>query len=557
MSMQKARRSISELKEKSSELEKDMETHRCVLAAAEADLRDANIRIQGLTKKLNERDEEAKGLCAKITVLEKVREESVSDTARIRKLTLALDTAKEETQGLKDEINAAQTNIAAERQAKWRAEAALQARILKAKNEELGFRTVAERLEATSAECEGLRSQISELTEDLKELHDLQDEKAVLIKNQARELRGFEIVKMEVRHAKMALEMRGRMKSSFDRLSELGEQRKTHRYEPSEGSIFGEKFLSLGDELSFENLSDSDGSGPLSPAMTDTSSVSSRITMGLKTHEGRANRESTSIQENEFEKCQDEPSCITTSTTEGGGQYTCTKDDGPSRPNEATHGEDESQDQDESIEETQRDEKERFKYRDHPSPQTCPAYIKDKQNLPSDEPSALTASAAEEGGPTCFIDKEYGKGKYENIKNTDSRGKEETKYKDQPSPKAASTCVEDKEDRRSTSLTCTDLDAQNSSSLHAHSKPAKGRDPNENDLSKIVDILIARWRISILLLLFHLFLQAIPICMGWAAHYMATQERETWLAGGEVPRSWAVAISGSGQMWDEQGGTVW
>lgn len=276
LSLQKARRSIHELKEKNAELENDMETHRSLLATTETELREVNMRMQSLSKTLKVRDEEARGLVAKLTILENARADSAKDAEWIRNLRLALEQGKQETKALKLDMDIAQTTIITERQGRSRAETSVRAlraeiAILRAEIIELRRRAT-EELDPSGLGHERQRSYVNAQIEELRELREVQDEQNATIKNQERELRKFEILKQEV---KLDISKSGLAKQP----TKAGEEQRSIYDSPSSsrsGSECGDLSLNLREQLeAFGEHCNSGSSVSSSPAMTETSGFSS------------------------------------------------------------------------------------------------------------------------------------------------------------------------------------------------------------------------------------------------------------------------------------------
>ena len=389
LSLQRARKSIHELKEKNAELEKDMETHRSLLATTETELRDVNMKMQSLSKTLKARDEEGKGLVAKITILESARVDSAKDAERIRNLRLALGQGKQEANAMKNDMDIAQTVIVTERQAKSRAEISVRALraeivILKAEIIELR-RRVTEELDPTGLGHEGQRSYVNAQIEELRELREVQDEQNATIKNQERELRKFEMLKKKLGHANMEPvegEEPERSKSGltkqYTKVSE--EPCKIYASLPSSrsGSECGDLSLNLREQLeAFGEHYNSGSSVSSSPAMTEASGFSSTFKREFTTHNkttghaglsntegeelyeclgkeypspeepqgcdsgdespkatgrhGLTKRQETtlSLRDNNYKKCKDELSLVVTSRSEDEGSNICTKDEQP------------------------------------------------------------------------------------------------------------------------------------------------------------------------------------------------------------------------------------
>lgn len=300
LSLQKARKSIHELNEENAELENDMETHRSLLAATETELRDVNTRMQSLSKTLKARDEEAKGLVAKLTILENTKAESAKDAERIRNLRLALEQGKQESKALRNDMDIAQTTITTERQAKSRAETSVRALraeivILRAEIIELRRRAT-EELDPSSLGHEGQRSYIDAQIEELRELREVQDEQNATIKNQGRELRKFELLKQKLSHVNIesAEELELDLSKSVlaKQFTEMGKEPRKIYASPSSsrsGSECGDLSLNLREQLgAFEEQYNSGSSVSSSPAMTEASSFSSPFKTDFKTRDRRA-----------------------------------------------------------------------------------------------------------------------------------------------------------------------------------------------------------------------------------------------------------------------------
>lgn len=287
LSLQKARKSIHELKEKNAELENDMETHRSLLATTETELRDVKMRMQSLSKTLKARDEEAKGLVAKLTILENAKADSAKDAERIRNLRLALEQGKQETKAIRNDMDIAQTTITTERQAKSRAETSVRALraeivILRAESIELR-RRVTEELDPSGLGHEGQRSFVNAQIEELRELREVQDEQNATIKNQERELRKFEILKQKLCHVNIESVEEVELDLSKSGLAkqptEVGEEPRNIYATPSSsrsGSECGDLSLNLREQLgAFGEHYNSGSSVSSSPAMTEASGFSS------------------------------------------------------------------------------------------------------------------------------------------------------------------------------------------------------------------------------------------------------------------------------------------
>lgn len=299
LSLQKARKIIHELKEKNAELENDMETHRSLLAATETELRDVNMRIQSLSKTLKARDEEAKGLVAKITILENTKADSAKDAERIRNLRLALEQGKQETKALRNDMDIAQTTITMERQSKSRAETSVRALraeivILKADIIELRRRAT-EELDSSSLGHEGQRSYIDAQIEELRELREVQDEQNATIKNQGRELRKFEILKQKLSHVNIEsveeFELDLSKPGLTKQCTEVGEKPRNIYTSPS-SSTSGSEFRDLSQNLreqlgAFEEQYNTGSSVSSSPAMTEASGFSSPFKKEFTTRDRR------------------------------------------------------------------------------------------------------------------------------------------------------------------------------------------------------------------------------------------------------------------------------
>lgn len=300
LSLQKARKSIHELNEKNTELENDMETHRSLLAATETELRDVNMRMQSLSKTLKARDEEAKGLVAKLTILEHTKADSAKDAERIRNLRLALEQGKQDLKALRNDMDIAQTTITTERQAKSRAETSVRALraeivILRAEIIELRRRAT-EELDPSSLAHEGQRSYINAQIEELRELREIQDEQNATIKNQGRELRKFELLKQKLGHVNIesAEELELDLSKSVlaKQFTEMGEEPRKFYASPSSsrsGSECGDLSLNLREQLgAFEEQYNSGSSVSSSPATTEASSFSSPFKKDFTTRDRRA-----------------------------------------------------------------------------------------------------------------------------------------------------------------------------------------------------------------------------------------------------------------------------
>lgn len=300
LSLQKARKSIHELKEKNAELENDMETHRSLLATTETELRDVNMRMQSLSKTLKARDEEVKGLVAKLTILENAKVDSAKDAERIRNLRLALEQGKQETKAIRNDMDIAQTTITTERQAKSRAETSVRALraeivILKAEIIELR-RRVTEELDPCGLGHEGQRSYVNAQIEELRELREVQDEQNATIKNQERELRKFEILKQKLCYVNIESDEEVEpdlSKSSLARqLTEVGEEPRNIYATPSSsrsGSECGDLSFNLREQLeAFGEHYNSGSSVSSSPAMTEASGFSSPFKTDFTTRDRSA-----------------------------------------------------------------------------------------------------------------------------------------------------------------------------------------------------------------------------------------------------------------------------
>lgn len=300
LSLQKARKSIHELKEKNAELENDMETHRSLLATTETELRDVNMRMQSLSKTLKARDDEAKGLVAKLTILENAKADSAKDAERIRNLRLALQQGKQETKAIRNEMDIAQTTITTEREAKARAETAVRALraeilILKAEIIDLWGRAT-EELDPSSLGHEGHRSYVNAQIEELRELREVRDEQNATIKFQERELRKFEILKQKlgrvniesVEEVVLDLSKSGLAKQ----LTEVGEEPPNIYDSPSSSrsdSECGDLSLNLREQLgAFGEHYNSGSSVSSSPAMTGASGFSSPFKTAFTSRDTRA-----------------------------------------------------------------------------------------------------------------------------------------------------------------------------------------------------------------------------------------------------------------------------
>lgn len=389
LSLQRARTSIHELKEKNAELEKDMETHRSLLATTETELREVNMKMQSLSKTLKARDEEGKGLVAKITLLESARADSAKDAERIRNLRLALGQGKQEANAIKKDMDIAQTIIVTERQAKSRAEISVRALraeivILKAEIIELRQR-VTEELDPTGLGHEGQRSYVNAQIEELRELREVQDEQNATIKNQERELRKFEMLKKKLGHVNMEPveeEEPERSKSGLAKeYAKVSEEPCKIYASPSSsrsGSECGDLSLNLREQLeAFGEHYNSGSSVPSSPAMTEASGFSGPFKIEFKTHDrttghaglssmegeelyaclgkeypspeepqgcdsgdespkatglhGLTEKQETtlSLEDDDYEKRKDELPLVITSSSENEGSNICTKDEQP------------------------------------------------------------------------------------------------------------------------------------------------------------------------------------------------------------------------------------
>lgn len=400
LSLQKARKSIHELKEKNAELEKDMETHRSLLATTETELRDVNMKMQSLSKTLKARDEEGKGLVAKITILESATVDSAKDAEQIRNLRLALGQGKQEANAMKNDMDIAQSILVTERQAKSRAEISVRALraeivILKAEIIELR-RRVTEELDPTGLGHEGQRSYVNAQIEELRELREVQDEQNATIKNQERELRKFEMLKKKMGHANMEpVEGEGPERSeSGKHYTKVSEEPCKIYASPSSsrsGSECGDLSLNLREQLeAFGEHYNSGSSVSSSPAMTEASGFSSNFKIefinhnkttshaGLSNMEGEnlyeclgkedpspeepqgcdsgdespkangrhglAERHETtlSLGDDGYEKRKDELSLVITSSSENEGSNTCMKDEQPDSQRPTRIGKDEN-----------------------------------------------------------------------------------------------------------------------------------------------------------------------------------------------------------------------
>ena len=392
LSLQKARKSIHELKEKNAELEKDMETHRSLLATTEAGLRDVNMKMQSLSKTLKVRDEEAKGLVAKITILENAKAESAKDAERIRILRLALEQGKQETKAVKNDMDIAQTTIITERQAKSRAETSVRALraeivILNAEIKELRGRAL-EDSDPAGLGHEGQRSNVKAQVEEIRELRDVRDEQNATIKYQERELRKFDILKKKLCHANMdAVEDDGleRSRSSLKKKSTKVGEEPLKIYASSSlarpGPECGDLSLNLRQQLgAFGDHYNSDNSGSSassSPAMTEASEFSSSFKIestmesdelytclgkeypspedlqakdigderlrkiGLQGPTDDSWESNLSLGDNDYEKSKDELSLTTTSSSESEGSNVCAKGEQPDSKRPTRFGKDE------------------------------------------------------------------------------------------------------------------------------------------------------------------------------------------------------------------------
>lgn len=311
LSLQKARKSIHELKEKNSELENDMETHRSLLSTTETELRDVNMRMQSLTKTLKVRDEEAKGLVAKLTILENSKADSAKDAERIRNLRLALEQGKQETKAIKNEMDIAQTAIITERQARSRAETTFRGLraeivILRAEIKELR-RSAIEELDASVLGHEGQRSYVNAQIEELRELREAQDEQNATIKNQERELRKFEILKQKLCHVNIELvEEVGLDLSKSDlakQPTKVSEEPHIYALPSSSRSLSecGDLSLNLREQLgAFGEHYNSGSSVSSSPAMTEASGFSSPSKTDFTTRDRRAGHATLPTTEGEY-----------------------------------------------------------------------------------------------------------------------------------------------------------------------------------------------------------------------------------------------------------------
>lgn len=300
LSLQKARKSIHELKEKNAELENDMETHRSLLATTETELRDANMRMQSLSKTLKARDDEVKGLVAKLTILQNAKADSAKDADRIRNLRLALEQGKQETKAIRNDMDIAQSTITTERQAKSRAETtvrALRAEIVILRAEIIDLRRRAtEELDPSSSGHEGQRSYVNAQIEELRELREVQDEQNATIKNQERELRKFEILKQKLGHVNIESIEEVELELSKSRLAkqltEVSEEPRNIYASPSSSrsaSECGDLSLNLREQLgAFGEHYNSGSSVSSSPAMTEASGFSIPFKTDFTTRDRRA-----------------------------------------------------------------------------------------------------------------------------------------------------------------------------------------------------------------------------------------------------------------------------
>lgn len=402
LSLQKARRSIHELKEKNAELENDMETHRSLLATTETELREVHMRMQSLSKTLKARDEEAKGLVAKLTILENSRADSAKDAERIRILRLALEQGKQETKAIKMDMDIAQTTIITERQAKSRAETSVRALraeivILRAETIELRRRAT-EELDPSGLGHEGQRSYVNAQIEELRELREVRDEQNATIKNQERELRKFEILKQKLCHLNIELVEEVELDLSKSGLAKqstkVDEEPRNVYASPSSsrsGSECGDLSLNLREQLgAFGEHYNSGSSVSSSPAMTEASDFSSPFKTEFTDRDRRAGHATlpttkgeelytylgeeapapeepqdygsgdkspkrigrhgrteiqvttSSLGDNGHQKSKDKLSSVTTLSSEEEGSDTCTKDEQPDsqRPTKCGKGED-------------------------------------------------------------------------------------------------------------------------------------------------------------------------------------------------------------------------
>ena len=311
LSLQRARKSIHELKEKNAELEKDMETHRSLLSTTETELREVNLKMQSLSKTLKARDEEGKSLIAKITFLENARVDSARDVERIRNLRVALEQGKQETKAVKNDMDIAQTTIITERQAKSRAETSVRALraeifILKAQIIELRRRTT-EELDPAGLGHEGERLYVNAQVEELRELREVQDEQNATIKNQERELRKFEILKRKFCHANLEIVEEDELECSKSGLTKeytkVSEEPCKMYASPSSSrpeSECGDLSLNLREQLeAFGEHYNSGSSVSASPAMTEASGFSSPLKTEFTTRDRRAGHAPLSAMEGE------------------------------------------------------------------------------------------------------------------------------------------------------------------------------------------------------------------------------------------------------------------
>lgn len=394
LSLQRARKSIHELKEKNAELEKDMETHRSLLATTETELREVNMKMQSLSKTLKARDEEGKGLVAKITILESARVDGAKDAERIRNLRLALDQGEQETNAIKNDMDIAQTIIVTERQAKSRAETSVRALraeivILKAEIIELR-RRVTEELDPTGLGHERQRSYVDAQIEELRELREVRDEQNATIKNQERELRKFEMLKKKLGHANMEPERSKSLTKQYTKVSEEPCKIYASPSSSRSGSECGDLSLNLREQLEAFGEHYNSGSSVSSPAMTEASGFSSPFKIEFTTHDRRTENAALSNMEGEelyaclgkeypspeepqgcdsgdespkrtgrhglterlettlslgdddYEKRKDELSLVITSSSENEGSNICTKDEQPDSQRPTRFGKDEN-----------------------------------------------------------------------------------------------------------------------------------------------------------------------------------------------------------------------
>ncbi|MCJ1346840.1 hypothetical protein MMC31_005058 [Peltigera leucophlebia] len=310
LSLQRARKSIHELKEKNAELEQDMETHRSLLSSTETELREVNMKIQSLSKTLKARDEEGKGLVAKITILENARVDSAKDAERIRNLTLALEQGRQESNAIKNDMDIAQITIIKERQVKSHAETSVRALraeivILKAEIVELRRRAT-EELDPTGLGYEGQRSYVNAQIEELRELREVHDEQNATIKNQERELRKFEMLKMKLCYANMkpaeeeVEEDELECSKQYTKVSEEPCKIYASPSSSRSGSECGDLSLNLREQLeAFGEHYNSGSSVSSSPAMSEASGFSSPFKIDFATRDRRTSHATLSAIERE------------------------------------------------------------------------------------------------------------------------------------------------------------------------------------------------------------------------------------------------------------------